>query len=189
MKPRILLTFLLLTSLGLVANAQLPGRIFVSVQTQALAIPFTTLGPVHPGGEIGLELWTSESARLPKTVRVSAGGFYSNTLLSGFTLRGVYGIGVPITDDIVVDLEPGLGYLHSYFPAPIYAREADGTFAPKTQLGRPHLTVDAGLGMEFFHSRNFSPYINYRVSLQTPFISVLPVLPHTFLAVGVRARI
>jgi len=98
--------------------------------------------------------------------------------------RGEYQYQFKVQDAIGVSIPIGLGYMHSFLNRPVYEQNQDGSFSEKTQLGRPHALLNAGITLQYLQMGPLEPFVKYELLVQTPFATSIPALPRTFLKIG-----
>ncbi len=187
MRTFALLVFLLGTTL---LAAQKIEHFSVAVMNESIAFPFTRFAPVHPGLEIGATFWSKEKENSNRYLSAYAGGFYHEKIETGFYLRAEYLFAFKIVDGLYADVPVGIGYLHTFFPSELYEQNPEtGSFEEASQFGRPHGLVTAGVGIRYAGNSRVQPFIRQELAVETPFANGFPVIPHTFLKLGVNLKI
>jgi len=166
-----------------------PTTFSLALFSEATALPFTRLTPVHPGGEIGLHWQRQKESRFPQQIGVYAGGFHHASLASSLYLRTDYRWSYQWKQLLRAELAPGLGYLHSFYPGEIYELDEAGEYAAISQKGRPRLLAELGIGTSFFPAARVSPFVKYRFALQSPFADGIPVFPSSILQIGANIQL
>ena len=187
MRTLALLVFLLGTTL---LAAQKIESFSVAVMNESIAFPFTRYIPVHPGIEFGATFWNKEKEHSNRYLSAYAGGFYHEKVETGFYLRAEYLFAFEIVNGLYVDVPLGAGYLHTVYPAELYEQNPEtGAFEEVSQFGRPHGLVTAGVGVRYTGATRVQPFIRQELAVETPFANGFPVIPHTFLKLGVNVKI
>ncbi|MEM0941496.1 MAG: hypothetical protein AAF600_18070 [Bacteroidota bacterium] len=165
-------------------SAQKIQSVSFSIQTESISVPFTRIGEVHPGIEIGFTL--NEKVKKNSTRRWNGyvGWFYHQDFDQSFYLRGDYEFAYEIKNAVAFHLPIGIGYMHSFHPKPVYEQNGDGSFSEKNQTGRPHGIFNVGLGLSYLKLNRVTPFIRYDVVAQAPFVATVPVAPRNFLKIG-----
>jgi hypothetical protein len=180
----ILPLFLMAFSSALKGQIPRPNAFSVALFSEATALPFTRLTPLHPGGEIGLHWQRQKESRFPQQIGVYAGGFHHASLASSLYLRADYRWSYQWKQILRAELAPGLGYSHGFYPGELYELNETGEYEVVSQKGRPRLLAELGIGSSFFPDAKVSPFVKYRFALQTPFANGIPVFPSSFLQIG-----
>ncbi|MEL7120388.1 MAG: hypothetical protein AAFO07_13140 [Bacteroidota bacterium] len=179
-----------LSTFGGELRAQGIESISFSLFSESIAFPFSRLAPIHPGAEIGIQLSKDERSASIRSWNAYVGGYYHEKVELGFYLRAEYQHTFRLGKDIGLDFPMGLGYLHTFYPGEIYELDVEnGDFDKQTQLGRPHALVNVGIGLSFNRSGDFQPFIKHELGIETPFITSIPVVPHSFTKVGFNLKI
>ncbi|MBV6645231.1 MAG: hypothetical protein KI790_07265 [Cyclobacteriaceae bacterium] len=171
------------------ASAQKIKTVSLTLQTESVSIPFTRIGEIHPGLEIGFNL--SEKVKANSTRRWNGyiGWFYHRDFDQSVYLRGEYEFSYPLKNTIAFHLPIGLGYMHSFHTRPVYEQNDDGSFSEKRQWGRPHALFNIGLGMSYLKLGAVTPFIKYETFAQSPFVATIPVAPRNFFKIGTSIKI
>ena len=188
-KTTSLMGLILLLLYGSVSGQNFVHGISLAATTESIALPFTSVLPLHPGAELGIHHHLKQDVRFPQRLDLYLGGFYHTEMTTGLYARGTYTWTYQPVSWGQIEASPGLGYLHTFYPGDIFELGEDGEFQAKSQMGRPHLLVEAGLGMSFFPQAKLSPFVKYRFALETPFANGIPVFPHSFLQVGLTYQL
>ncbi|MEO1654072.1 MAG: hypothetical protein AAFU64_11030, partial [Bacteroidota bacterium] len=145
--------------------------------------------PLHPGGEIGLNLREVQKEKSIRRVNVYLGGYYNQEIEIGFYLRGEYQYLYKLTPWLGLDGSIGMGYLHTFFPSDLYEQNEDGSFRKINQGGRPHLLINLGIGLNYLNKSRFQPFIRQDLGLETPFANTVPIVPKSFVKIGTFIQI
>jgi len=161
----------------------------ISLQQESVSFPFTRFDQLNPGMEIeyGAAQW--EKGTGLRQINFTLGYFFHRQVESAFYLKVGYNLAFRLAENIHFDIVPALGYLHTFYPGEIYEPNANGDYSLKKQTGRPHLLAETGLGFSFFRTRQWSPFLQYRFGLETPFANGIPVFPHSFYQAGLHYRL
>jgi len=181
---RLLLLFFcfLFTVAGL--DAQKINSVSIALQTESISIPFTRIGEIHPGIEIGVNLFEKSKPNSTRRWNGYVGYFYHKGFDQSIYIRGEYEFSYQLGDVVALQLPVGLGYMHSFHTRPVYEQQSDGSFSEKTQIGRPHAMLNLGLGISYLQLGMVTPFIKYEVAAQSPFVATIPAGPRNFLKVG-----
>ena len=174
--------------LAFATNAQKIQAVSFSLQSESVAIPFTRLGKLHPGIEIGVQLHQQERVHTLRRWNAYVGWFHHENLDQNFYLRGEYEFAYNINKTLSIFAPISLGYMHSFHAKPVYEQRSDGSFSEKTQMGRPHAILNLGLGARYLGFRRLEPFVKYEVMAQSPFVATVPVAPRSFLKVGTQIK-
>ena len=171
-------------------QAQRIKQISVAVMNENIAFPFSRYTPLHPGGELGLTLKQQFKPQSVRQFNVYAGGFYHKKVETGFYIRGEYLHQLIIAKKIGIQLPLGIGYMHTFYPGEIYElNTTTGEFEKGNQSGRPHLIANVGLGLTYINNSGIAPFIKQNLTIETPFANGIPLIPHSFIKLGVTIKI
>jgi hypothetical protein len=166
------------------------SRLSIALTNESIALPFTRYSPIHPGAEVGMTFWEKNKTRSSQRWNAVLGGYYHQRVETAFYLQGQYQYQWFLLPYLGVDLTGGLGYLHSFYPADLYEQNATtGKYQAVSQIGRPHGIAELGLGLTFTNSSRIEPYIRQSMMVEAPFANGIPVIPHSFLKVGVNVKL
>lgn len=169
-------------------RAQKIQAVSFSVQSESVSIPFTRMGKLHPGVEIGFQLYQKEKPMTNRSWNAYVGWFYHANLDQNFYVRGEYEFARNLNNSIGVFAPISVGYMHSFHTKTGYQQKADGSFGEKQQSGRPHAILNLGLGMRYLGFRNMEPFIKYEAMAQSPFVATVPVAPRSFFKIGTQIK-
>lgn len=170
------------------------GQVFqqyaVSLNSEAIGLPFTNYSPIHPGIEITGTIRKKEKAKSVRYTNLKMGFFHHQRVENAIYLGGEYQYSQKLfKQKLSLDLPVGLGYLHSFYPAEIYEQNDSGDFEKITQLGRPHLYVNLGIGVTYTGADKVQPFVRQELLLETPFANGIPVIPHSILKIGIQIKL
>ncbi|MEL6672886.1 MAG: hypothetical protein AAFR61_11865 [Bacteroidota bacterium] len=172
-----------------IAGTVLPAQTWqLALQQESTTIPFTRFRELHPGLEVAYVQPVNKRGNWERSWVVQAGYFYHRSLSSAVYVKGGAQFRYQPISVLALDLQPTVGYMHSFFPGNVYELE-EGNFVGKTQYGRPTALIDVGVGLSFFPESKWSPFIRTRLGVETPFANGIPVFPHTFYQLGLSYRI
>lgn len=162
-------------------------QLSISLQSEAIGLPFTNYSPIHPGIEVSGTLHQHDKEKSLRYLRAKAGFFYHQRLETAIYLGGEYQYSQKLLNQkLSLDIPVGLGYLHSFYPGELYVQNEAGDFENIDQLGRSHLYVSLGIGLTYLGSSTIQPFIRQELLLETPFANGIPVIPHSLLKIGVQ---
>ncbi|MEM1325526.1 MAG: hypothetical protein AAGI23_06205 [Bacteroidota bacterium] len=163
--------------------------ISLSFQQESVSLPFTRFEQWNPGAEIEYGFAPREKGTGLRQVNISVGYYFHRELASAFYAKVEYDFAFRIAEDTYLDLVPAAGYMHSFYPGEVYESDGAGNYNLKRQLGRPHLWIESGFGVSFFRSKKISPFMQYRLAVETPFGNGIPVFPHSFYQLGLQYKL
>ena len=144
-KKYFIICFLSLLTQGLMA--QNIDQFSISLNSEAIGLPFTNYAPIHPGAELSGTFRTIEKDKSFRYLNLKAGFFYHRRLETAIYLGGEYQYSHRLLQDkLSLDVPVGLGYLHSFYPGELYEQNSEGGFEVVNQFGRPHLYLNLGAG-------------------------------------------
>lgn len=191
-KPALIAFFgmvLLLTGSTLMFG-QTNRQISLTAINESIAFPFTSYREFHPGLELGVSVVSSEKDHSIRQLNVYAGWFLHQHIESGFFLRGEYSYKVKLGKAFTVGLYGGAGYLHTFYPGTLYLVDKDsGEILPSKQWGRPRALISTGLQLSYRSKGGIEPFLKQEFALETPFANGIPVMPHSFLKLGININI
>ncbi|MEM6297305.1 MAG: hypothetical protein AAF740_01305 [Bacteroidota bacterium] len=189
MKIVFLLSVFLLTGIS-EGFSQKIKQLSVAATTEAIGLPFTNYFPIHPGLEVKATLRQVEKSKSIRSFNVGAGFFHHRRLETAIYLGGEYQHSFKLLHEKVsLDLPIGLGYLHSFYPSPLYEQNEDGNFDTVFQLGRPHAYLNLGIGVSCLGSGKVQPFIRQEMLLEAPFANGIPLITHSMLKAGIHLKI
>jgi len=172
------------------AHAQIGlKKVSLGLLTESISFPFTRMVAIHPGFELGAAVTEKDRPKSVRTWSVGLGYFYHREVDVAVYAKAVYTHTFKIKQIIGLSFPVGIGYMHSFHAGEIYRQQPDGSFAEQTQTGKPHALLNAGLDLSYLGWERLEPFTGYDAALQSPFASTIPVLPRSFLKVGIRYRI
>ena len=178
---RTLLIFLLIVS-GISAYCQ--KNISVTVLNESISFPFTRFTPMHPGIEIGTNLFHSEKLNKSYEVNAYIGGYHHESISNAFYLKGEYVYHIAAWEKLSCDLLAGLGYQHSFYPGELYSPKENGDYDATKQKGKPHAIANIGIGSTYRRWKTIEPFVKYEFMVESPFANGIPVIPHTIFKLG-----
>ena len=165
-------------------------QLSLSINSEAIGLPFTNYSPIHPGIEISGSLKRNERDRSIRYLNLKAGFFHHERLENAIYLGGEYQYSQKLFGGkMSLDVPMGLGYLHSFYPGELYEQNEAGDFETISQAGRSHLYVNLGVGLTFLPQSKIQPFIRQELLLETPFANGIPVIPHSLLKVGIQLKL
>ena len=184
-----LVFFTLLFSCFISGYSQRFQQFSISLNSEAIGLPFTNYSPIHPGIEISGNLQKNEKHKSIRYLNAKAGFFHHQRLMNAFYLGAEYQYSQKLFKErMSLDLPLGLGYLHSFYPGEIYEQNEAGDFESINQVGRSHLYLNAGIGLTYLAGSRVQPFIRQELLLQTPFANGIPLIPHSLLKIGVQIK-
>jgi hypothetical protein len=186
MKHKLLFIVLFISS-GL--YAQFIDNLDIAVQSESIAYPFSRFSPVNPGIQIGTSLRKRVKAKSERNYNIHLGFYHHKDIENGIYLRGEYAHTFIVAKKLGVMLPVGLGYLHTFYPGELFSQNSDGSFSKVTQTGRAHVIATAGIGLSYRGFKEFEPYILHDVMVQYKFSEASPLLPHSFIRLGVKFKL
>lgn len=184
------LIFILLVGFIQQSFSQRIKQVSMAATTEAIGLPFTNYLPYHPGFEAGATFFQKEKNKNLHSLSGKLGFYYHEKLETGIYLGAEYQYSLQLFNEKVsFDLPIGLGYIHTFYPGELYEQDANGDFQTVTQFGRPHLYVNLGIGATYTGSNRFQPFIRQELMVVTPFANGIPVIPHSFLKIGLQIKL
>jgi len=162
----------------------------ISLNSEAIGLPFTNYSPIHPGMEIVGTLRKNEQDKSIQYLNLKAGFFYHQRLETAIYLGGEYQYSRKLfRQKLSVDLPVGLGYLHSFYPGEIYEQNENGDFEVVNQLGRAHVYLNLGVGLTYLSASKVQPFVRQELLLEAPFANGIPAIPHSLLKIGIQINL
>ncbi len=169
--------------------AQSPGKLTLSIVNEQISLPFTRLAPVHPGLEISYQPTPIQRDWGERGWIFAAGAFRHGFPTHGAYLRAAYQWQWRPVSSLGLSIAPGLGYLHSWHPSPIYWPDESGNYEQRYRWGRPQVLGEVGFGLSLWPGRAWSPQVSYRVGIEAPFATVFPIMFRNFFQIGLTYQI
>ena len=182
---QIFLLFLLIILTSISCFGQKIKNVSISTFNESISFPFTRFLPMHPGVEIDVNLKRTVSDKMIRDFNIGVGYYYHEKLENALFLRGDYVWRAKIKSLLTIDAMTTLAYHHAFFPGEVYHLNESGEPVKKNQLGRGHAMLGIGVGATFRLGR-VEPFIRQEMMLVTPFAKVIPVIPHSFLKIGLN---
>lgn len=187
-KKNVFLAFFI--SLSTLGYSQVFQQYAVSLNTEAVGLPFTNYSPIHLGIEITGTIRKVEKSKSIRYTNVKVGFFHHMRLENALYVGGEYQYSQKLFKErLSIDLPMGLGYLHSFYPGEIYEQNEVGDFEKINQIGRSHLYLNLGIGMTYLSESKFQPFVRQELLLETPFANGIPVIHHSLLKIGVQIKL
>lgn len=162
----------------------------VAATSESIAIPLTRIAPIHPGLEIGANLWYKDKPKTVQQFNAYLGFYHHEVLQNSFYLRAEYLHRFLLWQKLGLDLSGSLGYMHSFTAAEVYEQSSEtGLFSKANQTGVGHGIVELGLGFAYVNSSRFEPFIRTSLLIQALLIDEFPVLPHSLIKIGVNIKL
>jgi hypothetical protein len=170
-------------------SAQIIDNLDVAIQSESISYPFSRVSPIHPSIQIGTSFRKRLKEKSERNYNLYVGFYHHKDVENGIYLRGEYAHTFIIAKKVGVILPIGLGYLHTFYPGELFSQNNDGSFSKVDQLGRAHIIATTGIGLSYRGFKNIEPYIQHDFMAQYPFGETIPLLPHSFLRLGVKFKI
>lgn len=189
-KPFIRILFLLVIN-GLLGNSWFASKVLaqpikgitIALTTESIAFPLTRITPVHPGIELGLTVMNKRNFKRIKEFNLVSGFYHHELLENAFYLKAEY-LYRPIFGKVTLDLSGSAGYMHTFYPGPMYQISETGEPETVKQFGRPHGLLGLGFGITFIGTERFNPFIRQDFIVKAPFANGIPAIIHSILKVG-----
>ena len=157
---------------------------------ESIAFPFTSYGEFHPGFELGVSILSKEKDHSIRQLNTYAGWFLHQHIESGFYIRGEYSYKFKLAKGFAAGFYGGAGYLHTFYPGTLYQIDKEtGEFYSSPQLGRARALISAGLQLSYRSEAGFEPFVKQEFAVETPFANGIPLMPHSFLKLGININI
>ena len=174
----------------MIGYAQQLQQFSVSVNSEAIGLPFTNYSPIHPGFEMTGTFRKNETSNNIQCLNAKAGFFYHQRLAIGIYLGGEYQYSQKLFNEkLSLDLPVGLGYLHTFYPNELYEQNENGDFEVINQFGRSHLYINLGVGLTYLNRGKIQPFVKQELLLQTPFANGIPAIPHSLIKIGIQIKL
>jgi len=165
-------------------------QLSITATNESIAFPFTSYSEFHPGLELGVSILSKEKAHSIRQFNTYAGWFLHQHLESGFYLRGEYSYKLKLGEAFTVGVYGGAGYMHTFFPGTLYEIDAStGEISPVQQYGRPRALLSAGLQVSYRTAMGIEPFVKQEFAIETPFANGIPLMPHSFLKLGININL
>lgn len=176
----------------------LAGVLAVQAPTEAPAVPVVRpSGPrplpltlayfgetaAHPGGMLGTERTVWQSGWHQAVVGANLGGYRHVGNHTGLFTNAEVGYRLMFPSGLSLELNGGLGYLHTILDGTVYTAGADGTPVISGDWGRPALMPSTALGVGYGLDEGTRLFARLQVFGQYPYN--LATLPHMATQVGV----
>lgn len=172
-----------------VLSAQVIDNLDIALQSESISYPFSRVSPVHPSIQIGTSFRKRIKEKSERNYNLYLGFYHHKDVENGIYLRGEYAHTFIIAKKVGITLPIGLGYLHTFYPGELFSQNDDGSFSKVNQLGRTHIMATTGIGLSYRGFEKIEPYIQHDFMAQYPFGKTIPLLPHSFVRLGVKFKI
>lgn len=193
MKKSIIVTVvctLLVHSVSQALFGQMNKQLSLTAMNESIAFPFTSYSEFHPGFELGVSILSSEKDHSIRQLNTYAGWFLHQHIESGFYFRAEYSYKLKLGKGLRAGIYGGAGYLHTFYPGTLYEiDEETGEFFSSKQLGRSRALISAGLQLSYRSEAGFEPFVKQEFAVETPFANGIPLMPHSFLKLGININI
>lgn len=193
MKKLILVTIvciLLVHSGSQAMFGQINRQLSLTAMNESIAFPFTSYSQFHPGFELGFSIRTREKEHSIRQLNVYAGWFLHQHMENNFFLRGEYSYKLKMGKAFTAGFYGGVGYMHAFYPGTLYEiDEATGEIDPSRQFGRPRALISAGLQLSYRTAVGIEPFVKQEFGIETPFANGIPLMPHSFLKLGININL
>ena len=147
--------------------------------------------PLHPGVTIGFEKLLKDKTRVDQLLTAEIGFYHHDYLQNGLFVLGGYQFRSNPISNIFAWVQPQLGYLHTWSPSGEFKLE-DGQYVA-TKSGHPSAFAGLTLGLDYqiIPAYESKVFVSYRMMVEGPFALEygVPVVPHTFLSIGLKSKI
>tara|TARA_R110000796_G_scaffold77584_2_gene173155 strand:- start:11826 stop:12437 length:612 start_codon:yes stop_codon:yes gene_type:complete len=200
MKHRILLYAFGLTIFISKANAQglSDWQFGISTIKESFFYPskHNFIGPYHPGFSLIAEKQIKELKKSNKILSLETGFYHHKYFQNGVFLLSGLNYEFRLKGRLKLRWGPRLGYLHAFSPTGRYKLK-DGEFKQIKDWGRPTALAGLAIGASYPILNKDEPdkavdlFFNYQVLVEGPFApgAGVPVVPHTFLALGIKTKL
>lgn len=195
MKHLVFVLMILLPALCFGQDRQHPKKspaiqaISFSLLNESLAFPFTRFSPIHPGAELGLTFLQQDRNKSMTQWNAYLGGFYHENVETALYLKGEFLYRYQVHPNVGMDLMGGLGYVHHFYPGTLYEVNGEtGDFTEVQQFGKARAMAELGIGITYTNDSRFEPFVKQSFAVKSPFANGIPVIPHSFLKVGVSYK-
>ena len=169
-------------------HAQRIQKFSVSLMTEANVYPFTRLGPIHPGLELGVTFWNKKGEFLTHEANAYLGGYHHTKLENGFYTRGEYMPSFNYKNTVGISLPISIGYLRSFYPGTLYEQNSAGEFKKVNQTGVSSLLVNFGIGITYLKINKIQPFIKYESMGVFPLYNGITDIK-TFIKIGTNIKL
>lgn len=157
---------------------------------ESIAFPFSSYSEFHPGFELGYSIRSNEKEHSIRQLNVYAGWFLHQYVENGFFLRGEYSYKLKLGEAFTAGIYGGAGYLHTFYPGTLYQiDEFTGEINSVRQFGRPRVMISAGLQLSYRSKAGIEPFLKQEFAVESPFANGTPVMPHSFLKLGMNINL
>lgn len=169
---------------------QMKRQLSLAAINESIAFPFTSYGEFHPGFELGVSIISREKEHSIRQVNAYAGWFLHQYIENGFFLRGEYSYKLKLGEAFTVGIYGGAGYLHTFYPGTLYQiDEVTGEINSVRQFGRPRIMLSTGIQISYRSPVGIEPFLKQEFAVETPFANGIPVMPHSFLKLGINVNL
>ncbi|PSR51890.1 hypothetical protein AHMF7605_28685 [Adhaeribacter arboris] len=170
--------------------------VVISVLKQNISLPFdrmvaiTGTRPLNPGFSVGTQ-YTYRQGRKTQLYQTGQTGLFLNKNNGNGIFLGT-DVGYKITlakTGLYTEYQIGLNYLHCFLPGNSYKLNNLGEYEPAKNGGNGSALVTASISLGFEKENRFikvSPFIKYQPAVQFFYNPGLPVIPQSYLHVGVK---
>ena len=186
------LIFLFIIGFTFSVSGQSDIPVKISVFNQGTNIPFTRMftTPIHPGIQVGTEVWAKETQRMRLYPSINIGYLFHNNLYQAFYANIELGYDYKFDFGLNIKSAIGIGYMHTFRTKEEYQFD-NGQFVNGQQKGNsrvmPSLTLGLGYRLEPDNFRSTEIFTQYQSWIQYPFSpGFIPIMAHTNLHLGAK---
>ena len=152
---------------------------------------YTLQGPIHPGVIAGVEINLKDKPRVDRLLTAEVGFYHHDYFQNGAFVIGGYQFNTNPVGDLYVWGQPQLGYLHTFSPTGEWELQS-GSYE-KVRSGHPAAIAGLALGVDYQLIPTYQTKISlsYRAMVEGPFALNygVPVVPHTFITLGLKSKL
>jgi len=157
---------------------------------ESVAFPINPVKlPVHPGCTVGVNIPIITKGTWQVGIDGSFLWFYHKWLEHGLLLDTALNV-LRYAGPMGIKLRAGIGVYRAITDPGLYIPQGDGTFVKSAFPGKFFGSAKVGIGVESKHFQlqkiSVAPFVYYDTILVFPYSTVSPVLPHTFLIMGIK---
>lgn len=187
-----LIFFLVIFNISHTVSGQGDIPLKISVFNQGTNIPFTRIltTPIHPGIQVGTEVWAKETPRMRLYPSINIGYLFHNNLYQAIYANIELGYDYKFGFGLNIKSAIGVGYMHTFRTQEEYQFK-NGQFVNGRQKGNsrvmPSLTLGLGYRLQPDNFRSPEIFMLYQSWVQYPFSpGFIPIMAHTNLHMGAK---
>ena len=171
-------------------EAQEFKQISLALLNESISFPLNSFSEIHPGVELGFPIRQVEKDHSVRTINSYAGWFLHKHIENSFYVRAEYMHEFKVGSYLRAGFYGGAGYMHAFYEGTMYEVDPEtGAINAVKQYGRPRALISAGIVISANTEAGINPFLKHEYAVETPFANGVPVMPHSFLKLGLTINL